>query len=91
MARKQWDQARLVEGVRGGDRRALARAISLVENRDPRGQALVRELYPDTGSVYAIGITGPPGVGKSSLIGALIGPARELGRRVGVISFKSWP
>ena len=86
MARKQWDQAQLVEGVRGGDRRALARAISLVENRDPRAQELVRELYRDTGTAYAVGVTGPPGVGKSSLIGALIGPAREQGRRVGVVS-----
>jgi len=75
-----------VEGVRRGDRRALARAISLVENRDPRAEELVRELYPETGGAYAIGVTGPPGVGKSSLIGALIGPARQLGRRVGVVS-----
>ena len=75
-----------MEGVRRGDRRALARAISLVENRDPRAEELVRELYPETGGAYAIGVTGPPGVGKSSLIGALIGPARQLGRRVGVVS-----
>jgi LAO/AO transport system kinase len=86
VARKQWGQTELVQGVREGDRRALARAISLVENRDRRAGELVRELYPATGRTYAIGLTGPPGVGKSSLIGALIGPAREAGRRVGVVS-----
>src|SRR5438874_9276738 len=86
MARQQWDHAQLVSGVREGDRRALARAISLVENGDPRAQPLVRELYPDTGRAYAIGVTGPPGVGKSSLIGALIGHVRELGLGVGVVS-----
>ena len=86
MARRQWDHAQLVSGVREGDRRALARAISLVENGDPRAQPLVRELYPDTGRAYAIGVTGPPGVGKSSLIGALIGHVRDLGLGVGVVS-----
>ena len=90
MARHQWDHAQLVAGVREGDRRALARAISLVENGDPRARDLVRELYPGTGRAYAIGVTGPPGVGKSSLIAALIGHAawtrserrRRLGRPV---------
>ncbi len=86
MARRQWDHAQLVGGVRDGDRRALARAISLVENGDPRAQPLVRELYPDTGRAYAIGVTGPPGVGKSSLIGAVVGHVRELGLGVGVVS-----
>jgi GTPase len=72
--------------VRAGDRRALARAISLVENRDERAYSLVRELYPETGHAYAIGVTGPPGVGKSSLIAALVRHVRELGRTVGVVS-----
>ena len=52
----------------------------------PRAQPLVRELYPDTGRSYAIGVTGPPGVGKSSLIGALVGHARGLELGVGVVS-----
>src|SRR5262249_26789597 len=86
MARRQWDHAELVAGVRDGDRRALARAISLVENGDPRAQPLVRGLYPDTGGAYAVGVTGPPGVGKSSLIGAVLGHVRELGLGVGVVS-----
>ena len=69
---KSWSLAELVEGVRGGDRRALARAISLVENGDPLAYELIRELYPETGRAYAIGVTGPPGVGKSSLVSALV-------------------
>ena len=86
MARTDWTHDELVAGVASGDRRALARAISLVENRDPRSAAVVRELYPRTGRTYAIGVTGPPGVGKSSLIAALVRAERERGRSVGVVS-----
>ena len=75
-----------MDGVRGGDRRALARAITLVENGDPLAYELIRELYPETGRGYAIGVTGPPGVGKSSLISALVQLVRGEGRSVGVIS-----
>ncbi len=73
-------------GVRAGDRRALARAITLVENADPLAYDLVRELYPETGRAYAVGVTGPPGVGKSSLIAALLGHVRSFGRTAGVVS-----
>jgi LAO/AO transport system kinase len=83
---KAWTLESLVEGVRGGDRRALARAITLVENGDPLSYDLIRELYPETGSAYAIGVTGPPGVGKSSLISALVRLVRADERSVGVIS-----
>jgi LAO/AO transport system kinase len=76
----------LAEGVRAGDKRALARALSLVENSDPLAYDLVRDIYPDTGKAYAIGVTGPPGVGKSSLISALVRHVRELERTIGVIS-----
>ena len=86
MARKQWALDELTEGVRAGDRRALARAISLVENGDPIAYPLVRELYPQTGKASVIGVTGPPGVGKSSLIAALVAHVRPLGRTVGVVS-----
>jgi LAO/AO transport system kinase len=86
MARADWTPEGLVAGVRAGDRRALARAITLVENSDPLALDLVRELYPETGHAYAIGVTGPPGVGKSTLIGALVGHVRSLGRTVGMIS-----
>ena len=81
-----WTPERLLEGVRSGDRRALARAISLVEDSDPLAYELVRELYPDTGRAYALGITGPPGVGKSTLISALVRHVRSEELTVGVIS-----
>jgi len=69
-----------------GDRRALARAISLVEDDRPEGWELVREVYPHTGNAAVVGFTGPPGVGKSTLIGALTKARREAGRTVGVLS-----
>ena len=84
--RGQWTRESLVDGVRSGDRRALARAITLVENADPLAYELVRDLYPTTGQAYAIGVTGPPGVGKSSLIAALLAHVRALGPTAGVIS-----
>src|ERR671936_859505 len=84
--RREWTRESLVEAVRWGDRRTLARAITLVENADPLAYELVRELYPETGRAYVIGVTGPPGVGKSTLIGALLAHVRGLGRTAGVIS-----
>ncbi|MEX0673424.1 MAG: methylmalonyl Co-A mutase-associated GTPase MeaB [Gaiellaceae bacterium] len=84
--RREWTRETLVAGVREGDSRALARAISLVENGDPLSYELVRALYPETGGAYSIGITGPPGVGKSTLIAALVRHVREQERTVGVIS-----
>ena len=86
MARRQWSLDELIGGVRSGDHRALARAISLVENGDPLAYPLVRELYPETGKATVIGVTGPPGVGKSSLIASLVKHLREQGRTIGVIS-----
>ena len=86
MAARGWTQDELVTGVRAGDRRALARAISLVEDRAPEAEELVRRVYPDTGRAASIGVTGPPGVGKSSLVSALVGHVRGLGRSVGVVS-----
>jgi LAO/AO transport system kinase len=84
--RRDWTRESLAEGVRTGDRRALARAISLVENADPLAYDLVHDIYPETGRTYTVGITGPPGVGKSSLISTLIGHVRAQGRTIGVIS-----
>jgi LAO/AO transport system kinase len=85
-ARREFTRESLAAGVRAGDRRALARAITLVENSEPLAYDLVRELYPETGRAYAVGITGPPGVGKSTLIGALVRHVRGESRSVGVIS-----
>jgi LAO/AO transport system kinase len=76
----------LAERLVAGDKRALARAISLVEDDEPEGWALVRELYPKTGNAHVIGLTGPPGVGKSTLIGALTKREREQDREVAVLS-----
>jgi LAO/AO transport system kinase len=84
--RREWTRESLAEGVRDGDRRALARAISLVENGDPLAYELVRDLYPHTGGSYAIGVTGPPGVGKSTLISELVRHVRARELTVGVIS-----
>jgi LAO/AO transport system kinase len=79
-------QDSLAERVIAGDKRALARAISLVENRDAEGDRLVAELFPRTGRARIVGVTGPPGVGKSTLIGALTAELRKADRDVGVLS-----
>ncbi len=76
----------LAERLLAGDKRALARAISLVENDDPAGWALVREVYPHTGDAAVVGFTGPPGVGKSTLLAALTKLERERDQTVGVLS-----
>src|SRR6059036_3336531 len=72
--------ADLTEPLLRGDKRALARGISLVENDDPEGWALVREVYPKTGRAAVVGFTGPPGVGKSTLLAALTKVERERDR-----------
>jgi LAO/AO transport system kinase len=84
--RRDWTREDLAAGVRKGDRRALARAISLVEDGDPLAYGVVADLYPQTGSAYSVGITGPPGVGKSSLVSALIRLVRGSATTVGVVS-----
>ena len=76
----------LAERLVAGDKRALARAISLVENRDPEGDELVAELFPRTGAARIVGLTGPPGVGKSTLIGAICTELRKADREIGVLS-----
>src|SRR5262249_43007280 len=75
----------LVDAAIGGDRRALARILTAVENRTPTAEAALRRLYPIAGRAHLVGITGPPGAGKSTLVAALIGAARAAGRAVAVI------
>jgi LAO/AO transport system kinase len=84
--RRDWTRESLAAGVRAGDTRALARAITLVENSEPLAYDLVHDLYPETGRAYAVGITGPPGVGKSTLISALVRHVRALDLTIGVVS-----
>ncbi|HJS94609.1 MAG TPA: methylmalonyl Co-A mutase-associated GTPase MeaB [Solirubrobacteraceae bacterium] len=76
----------LAQRLLAGDRRALARGISLVENDDPEGWALVKEVYPRTGRAAVFGFTGPPGAGKSTLLAALTKLERERERTVAVLS-----
>jgi LAO/AO transport system kinase len=76
----------LAKRLLDGDRRALARAITLIENDRPEGWELVKEIYPHTGNAAIVGFTGPPGAGKSTLIGAVTRLRREEGRTVGVLS-----
>jgi len=86
MIRLRMAESELAQRLLSGDRRALARAITLVEDDDPAGWALVREVYPHTGNATIVGFTGPPGAGKSTLIGALTRRRRALGRQIGVLS-----
>src|SRR5437764_3578965 len=76
----------LAQRLLAGDKRALARGISLVENDDPAGWELVREVYPRTGRAAVVGFTGPPGVGKSTLMGTLTRLERERDRTLAVLS-----
>jgi LAO/AO transport system kinase len=85
-AAKAAPQAPLAERLVAGDKRALARAITLIESDDPAGWELVREVYPRTGRARIVGFTGPPGVGKSTLIGALTTELRKAERQVAVLS-----
>jgi LAO/AO transport system kinase len=76
----------LVDAALGGDRRALARLLTAVENRTPIAEHALRRLYPAAGAAHLVGITGPPGSGKSTLVAALIAAVREAGRTVAVVA-----
>ena len=76
----------LADAAVGGDRRALARLLTAVENRTPIAEAAMRRLYPTAGRAHLVGITGPPGSGKSTLVAALIAEVRKAGRSVAVVA-----
>jgi len=80
------ETASLVEGVRGGDARAVARAISALEDHEPGAERLVQELFPHTGQALLVGLTGAPGTGKSSLANCLARHYRAAGQKVGIIA-----
>jgi LAO/AO transport system kinase len=80
------DAIALVDAALAGNRRALARILTAVENRTPVAEAALRRLYPMAGRAHLVGITGPPGSGKSTLVAALIGMARAAGRPVAVVA-----
>jgi len=76
----------LAEGIRSGDGRTLARALTMVENGDPRAAVLLHELYDPSATALTLGVTGPPGAGKSSMVNRLIAYWRGKGKKVGVLA-----
>jgi len=76
----------LAEGILAGDQRAIARLITIVENRPREAISALQALYPHTGKALVVGITGPPGSGKSTLVGRLTKRLRQLGKTVGIIA-----
>src|SRR4051812_1272252 len=76
----------LAARVIAGEARAMARAITLVENEDPAAAALIRGIFPRTGRAAILGVTGPPGAGKSTLVDRLTAALRAAGKSVGVVA-----
>ncbi|WP_099211265.1 methylmalonyl Co-A mutase-associated GTPase MeaB [Thermococcus henrietii] len=76
----------LIQSALSGDKKAIARLITLVENDEEKAREIIRRIYPHTGRAYVVGITGPPGSGKSTLLDKLIKLARNEGHKVGVIA-----
>jgi LAO/AO transport system kinase len=77
---------KLIEGILASNKRSIARGISLVENESPEASRLLKSLYINTGKAYLIGITGPPGAGKSTITNTLTKLLREKGYKIGIIA-----
>ena len=76
----------LVKGVLHGEKRAIAKSISIIENNEPEAQKIISQIYPKTGNAHIVGITGPPGAGKSTLIEKLVKELRNRGKTVGIVA-----
>jgi GTPase len=76
----------LADRVLAGEARAMARAMSIIEDESPSAAALVRDIFPHTGRTYLVGVTGPPGAGKSTLVDRIIAETRKAGETVGVVA-----
>src|SRR5690606_41318456 len=79
----------LAAAIVGGNRRALARAITLVENHTPEAGPLLAALYPHTGQAHLVGVTGAPGTGKSTLVNQIALHLRQRGKTPGVIAVET--
>ncbi len=76
----------IVKGLLAGERRALARAISIVDNDEPESREIIKQIFSKTGNISTVGFTGPGGAGKSSLLGKLIPECQGLGYKVAVLA-----
>ena len=76
----------IVKGLFAGERRALARAISIVDNDEPESREIIKQIFSKTGNIRTVGFTGPGGAGKSSLVGKLIPECQGLGYKVAVLA-----
>ena len=85
-AARRTDPETLIGAARDGDARALARLVSLVEDSAPQLRSIMQAIAPATGQAHVVGLTGSPGVGKSTLAGALVRHYRDQGHRVGVLA-----
>jgi LAO/AO transport system kinase len=79
-------QQALADRVLAGDPRAIARAISLIEDEEPAAGEVIRAIFPRTGRAYLVGVTGPPGAGKSTLVDRLVTETRQRGETLGVVA-----
>ena len=76
----------LIEKLAEGDKRSVARAISVVESNNSKSSEFLKYIYPSTGNAYRIGVTGPPGAGKSTITNQLTKYYRTFGKKVGIIA-----